>query len=417
MADDLKKDAEGDLPEVKVFMARQPIFDSSKNLFAYELLYRSDLENRAYIASDEYATLKVIANSLLIGLQKLTAGKKAFINFDRKLLLAQTPMLFPKESLGVEILETVEPDEYIIKVCTRMKSAGYTVILDNFVFQEKYRPLLKMADIIKMDFRTTPLEEKRAIFERVDLKTVQLLACKIETQDEFDDALAMGYNYFQGFFFQQPSLISRRELPGYKVTYLSILKKIYEPIFDVTGIEENIKRDVSLTYKLLRFINSAAHGFKVTIHSIHHALILLGKRELKRWLTIIVMSGIGREKPVELMKVTVIRARFCELIGLEFHLKEQPSDLFLMGMLSNVGAFLDLPMEDVLAELPVEENIKEGLVRGEGQAGDILKLVIAFEKAEWETVGQMANRLNLEQEKLALLYLDAVEWTKFLTKE
>lgn len=400
-----------------VFIARQPIFDNKKNVYAYELLYRSDLENRAFITDGDFATLKVIANSLLIGLQKLTDGKKAFINFDRGLLLARVPLFFPSDILGVEILETITPDQRLIKVCNQIKNDGYLMILDNFVFNEEYRPLIPMVDIIKIDFCASTPEERRSIFQKVSSKHVKFLAAKIETQQDYEEALKLGYHYFQGFFFQQPALISRKEMPGYKLNYLSILRKLYDPAFDVEQIEEIIKRDVSLTYKLLRFINSAAHGFKVTIRSIRHALILLGKREIKRWLTIIVMSGIGRDKPIELMNAAVIRARLCELIALEFKLQDQPTDLFLIGMLSMMDAFLDRPLPEILEELPLEENIKFVLLEGEGQARHVLELVRAFEKADWESFSLFSHQLKLDEEKLAFLYLEAVEWAKFLSTQ
>lgn len=404
---------------VDIFIARQPIFDRQTKVFAYELLYRSDLHNRANISSDEYATMKVIANSLLIGLQKLTGDRRAFINFNRKLLLGQVPMMFSKDALGVEILGSVDPDEYVLRVCKRITRLGYQLIMDSFSLHEDYQQLLEMASIIKIDFRTTNAQQRKMIIRRINhhAPNAEFLAMKVETRAEYDEALETGFEYFQGFFFQEPALISRQEMPGYKLHYLSILKKIHEPVFDLKGIEEIIKRDVSLTYKLLRFINSAAHGFKVTIRSIHHALILLGKRELRRWLSIIVMSGIGTNKPPELMKVTVIRARFCELIADEFGFRESPSDYFLMGMLSLVDAFLDRPLEEILAELPVEENIKKALLTREGGAHGILQLVEHFEKAQWEEFGRMANDLGLDGSKIALLYLDAVEWSKFLTED
>jgi len=402
---------------VKVFIARQPIFDRDKKVFAYELLYRSDLENRAIITNDEYATLKVIANGLLIGLQRLTEGKRAFINFDKRLLMAQIPLLFPKNALGVEILETVEPEEYVIKMCTRIKHSGYLMILDNFIFRENYRPFIQLADIIKVDFLATTKEDRRDILKNVDAANVFFLASKVETKEDFEEAYNIGYSFFQGYFFQEPSLISRQEMPGYKANYLNVLRKIYDPLFEVNEIEEIVKRDVSLTYKLLRFINSAAHGFKVSIRSIHHALILLGKRELKRWLTIIIMSGIGRDKPLELMITAIIRARFCELIAIEFHLKSQPADLFLMGMLSLMDTFLDRPLKEILDELPLEENIKAVLLGGSDETRDVLEMVKAFEKAQWDVFTRFAVQLNLNEEKLAVLYLDAVEWSKFLTAE
>ncbi|MGE5340086.1 MAG: EAL and HDOD domain-containing protein [Candidatus Omnitrophota bacterium] len=399
--------------EVGLFIARQPIFDRKNDVFAYELLYRSNMENRASIGDEEYATIKVISNSLMIGLQKLTEGKRAFINFNHKLLIGNVPLLYSNQMLGVEIIETVSPEDYILKACSRIKNLGYPIILDNFVLKESTAPFLEFADIIKINFQTTPRKDRLSILQMAN-NSIKFLASKVETKDEFDEAFHLGYSYFQGFYFQKPTLIQFSEMPGYKLNYLSILRMIFNPESQISEIEETIKRDVSLTYKLLRFINSAAHGFKVEIRSISHALLLLGKRELKRWLTLIVMSSLAKDKPSELMKMAVIRARFCELIAQEYNLAYSPEDLFLIGMFSMSEAFLDRPLHHILDELPLERHIKSVLLNEDGQAGDALQFVKAFEKADWEATSRYVKKMEMNEEKLALLYLDAVEWAKFL---
>jgi EAL and modified HD-GYP domain-containing signal transduction protein len=206
-------------------------------------------------------------------------------------------------------------------------------------------------------------------------------------------------------------------MPGYKLNYLHILQKIHEPVLELDAVEEIIKRDVSLTYKLLRFINSACFGFRVTVRSVRHALNLLGKREIKNWLTIIVMSGIGKQKPPELMNVAVIRARFCELIAAKFKLRQKPAEAFLTGIFSMMDAFMDRPLEEILEELPLEEHVKAALLGKDGPSANALELVKTIEKARWEEVTRYSTQLNLEEEKLAPLYLEAVEWTKFLSEE
>ena len=266
------------------FIARQPIFDRRKQVYAYELLYRSDPVNRAHVINDEYATFKVIANGLLIGLQRLTAGKRAFIHFNRLLLIGQIPLLFPKDLLGVEIFETAKPEERVIQACERIKKAGYLMVMDDFVFNEPYHQLLKFADMIKVDFLVNSPGKIRLFAQKAASQKLTLLAEKIETRKDYNEALELGFHYFQGFFFQKPELISRQDMPGYKLNYLHILKKIHDPVLELDAVEEIIKRDVSLTYKLLRFINSACFGFRVTVRSVRHALNLLGKREIKNWL-------------------------------------------------------------------------------------------------------------------------------------
>lgn len=403
--------------DARIFIARQPIFDKNRHVYAYELLYRSDLVNRAYVADNGYATMKVIANSLLIGLQQLTGGKRAFIHFNWRLLLGRVPLLFPRDLMGVQILDVPELGPEIMRVCKDIKRTGYLTIMDHFVLLEKYKNLLPITDMIKIDFRQTEPEQRTSIVRKAKSLDLKLMAEKIESQDEFREALDNGYIYFQGYYFQKPDIVSRKEMAGYKVNYLHIMKKLYDPVLHVDQIEEIIKHDVSLTYKLLRFINSASHGFRVTIRSIHHALLLLGKREIKKWLTIIVMSGIGQEQPPELMNIAVIRARFSELIAETFKLPGETSDFFLIGMFSMMEVFLNRPLEDILSELPLEDHVKNALLGKDNTYNNVLELVQAFEKADWNDVTTTAAKMNLDEEKLALLYVEAVGWVRFLSED
>jgi EAL and modified HD-GYP domain-containing signal transduction protein len=319
--------------------------------------------------------------------------------------------------LGVEIFEKVEPEERLLRTLERIKKAGYLMVMDDFVFSEPFHQLLQFADMIKVDFLVNSPGKIRLIAQKAASQELTLLAEKIETLEGYNEALELGFRYFQGFFFQKPELVSRQDMPGYKLNYLYILQKIHEPVLELDAVEGIIKRDVSLTYKLLRFINSASFGFRVSVRSVRHALNLLGKREIKKWLTIIVMSGIGQQKPPELVNVAVIRARFCELIAAKFKLRQKPAEAFLTGIFSMMDAFMDRPLEEILEELPLEEGVKAALLGKDDRSGNALALVKAFEKARWEEVTRYSTQLNLEEEKLAPLYLEAVEWTKFLTEE
>lgn len=411
------KDTNDQKLALTTFIARLPIFDRKKKVYAYELLYRSDQVNRANVIDDEYATLKVIANGLLIGLQRLTTGKRAFIHFNHLLLIGHIPLLFPTDLLGVEIFEKVEPDERLIRALDRIKKAGYLMVMDDFVFDEPYRQFLHFADMIKVDFLANSPGQIHLIAREAASQKLVLLAEKIETREEYDKALEMGFHYFQGFFFQKPDLVSRQDMPGYKLNYLYILKKIHDPVIELDAVEEIIKRDVSLTYKLLRFINSASFGFRVTVRSVRHALNLLGKREIKKWLTIIVMSGIGQQKPPELVNTAVIRARLCELIAANFKFQQLPPEAFLTGIFSMMDAFMDRPLEEILEELPLEDHVKAALLGKVDPSDNPLEVVKAIEKAKWEEITRYSTQLKLEEEKLARLYMEAVEWSKFLSEE
>ncbi|HLP60561.1 MAG TPA: HDOD domain-containing protein [Candidatus Deferrimicrobium sp.] len=396
----------------EIFVARQPIFDIRRNVYAYELLFSKGFQDYASHIDGEYATLKVISNSLIIGLNQLTGGKRAFINFNRHLLVGKVPQLFPKDLLGVEILEEIVPDTKVIGICKKMKEAGYLLILDDFIFIGEYRPLVHLADIIKIDFQGSTPGYRRSILKDPDCRHVKFLAEKIETQVQFEEAAKLGYCYFQGFFFQKPDIVSTRDMPGNKLNYLQILKKLCDPDLPIDEIERVLKHDVSLTYKLLRFINSAAYGFMVTIRSIRHALVLLGKREVKKWLTLIALSGVGGDKPLELLHNTLVRARFCELIGEDLHKNEEKADFFLVGMFSMADAFLGRPMNEILDGLPLDSAIKCALVGEPGTFRDVLDIVLAYERADWIEAARLSKQLALGEGKLMAHYIESVQWVR-----
>ena len=243
---------------MKKFVARQPIFDAEQNVFAYELLFRTGMEDFFNFDDSDQAASSVIVDSfLLFGLETLTGGQKAFINCTREMLVKGYMALLPKEQVVVEILETVEPDEEIIGACLRLKRAGYLLALDDFVYEDKYEPLLELADIIKVDFQATEAAGRKSLVERMAPRGVKLLAEKVESKQEFEQAVEMGYDYFQGYFFSRPQILSGQDVPGYKLNYLRVLQAVNRPEVNLREIENVIKQDVSLTYKLLRYLNSA----------------------------------------------------------------------------------------------------------------------------------------------------------------
>ena len=323
-----------------IFVARQPIFNQQQEVYAYELLYRSGI-NKFYSCLDgDQASSEVITNSfLLIGLETLTRGKKAFINFTKNLLEDEVAILLPQEHIVIEILQDIEPDEKTLQACKKLKEMGYRLALDDFVYDDKFIPLIELADIIKVDFLTTDEEERGALVQRIGLQKNSFLAEKVETREDFVQAVEMGYSYFQGYFFSKPLIVASRDIPSFKLTYIKILQEIHKPEIDFDQLEKLIKTDVSLSYKLLKFINSLAFGFYSEIRSIKQALTILGEKEIRKWLSLISLQSVGKNKPDELMITALCRARFCELIASRVGLGDRSSDLFLLGMFSVIDAF------------------------------------------------------------------------------
>lgn len=395
-----------------IFIARQPIFDTNQKIFGYELLFRSGLENFFDQKLDiDFASINTLLNSFFIfGIEELTKGKKVFLNFSKKVLLSELAMALPKEHLVIELLETIRPEPEVLDVCRKYKENGYTLALDDFEYVPEYDALMELAEIIKIDFLLTKGVDRKTVAQKRFNPNVKYLAEKIESIEEFREALSYGYSYFQGFFFCKPVILAGKDVPSYKLNLLAVLQELNQPYMNVNKIESVIMRDVSLSYKLLRFINSAAFGIPREIRSIRHALNLLGLMELKKWMSLIVLAQIGSDQPEELLINSIIRARFCELMAEQTSLRERSNDLFLTGLFSFIDSFLNRPMEEILADLPISSDIKDALLGKPNGLRRILELIIMYEKGDWEAVANLVSVLGLDSGKILPCYLTSVKW-------
>jgi c-di-GMP-related signal transduction protein len=392
------------------YLARQPILDRERELFGYELLFRNGIQNSCEGLDLELASTSVLDTSFLIGLEKISAGHPMFFNCPREFLIRDYVSLFPPKSIVVEILETIHPDEEIIDACKRLKERGYTIALDDFVDSAKWAPLVALADIIKVDFRLTNVKEQREIVSRYAGKKIKMLAEKVETQEEFAAGMEMGYSLFQGYFFCHPEMLTHRGLPSFKLTYLELLRAATAPEFDIQALAVKIKCEPSLTFRLLRYLNSAFFGLRGEIRSVQHALSLLGERELRKWIAVVSVGVLADGKPDELMTVPLIRARFCELLAPLARIPGDANDLFLMGLLSLMDAILDQPIDSILSELPVRSEIKDALLHQNGLYWQLLEITIAHEQADWQRVSELVSAIGMNEEQVSALYVSAVDW-------
>jgi c-di-GMP-related signal transduction protein len=398
------------------YLARQPILNRSRDLFAYELLFRNGIQNSCEGLDLELASNSVLDTSFLIGFEKITGGRPMFINCPRDFLLKDYISLFPASSVVVEILETIEPDQEVIDACKRLKQMGYTIALDDFIESPARAPLVALADIIKVDFRNTDPTEQRSIVSRHAGKRIRMLAEKVETQEEFAAGKEMGYSLFQGYFFCRPELMQHKSVPSSKLAYLELLRAATAPQFDIQELAFKIKHEASLTFRLLRYLNSAAFGLRLEIRSVPHALSMLGELELRKWIAVISVSVLADGKPDELMTVPLVRGRFCELMAPHARLASHANDLFLMGLLSVMDAILGQPLESVLAELPVRAEIKEALLARKGLYWQLLQMATAHERADWEAVSALADQTGMNEEEVSGFYVAAVDWSTALRR-
>jgi c-di-GMP-related signal transduction protein len=395
------------------FIARQPIFDGQQKVYGYEMLFRSGPENFFYAFDCNVASSKVISDCCqLLGRGGLMQNKRAFINATGDILTKGVIDLLPSKQVIIEILETVEPDEKVLKACRELKSAGYRLSLDDFVYRQDYEPFIALADFIKVDFLNTSRDQQLWIADRFLPQGISLIAEKVEDHSVFKDALEMGYGLFQGFFFSKPQMLSWKEIPGFKLHYFQLLQELQQPEPCFEQITEIIKRNVALTYKLLRYINTAALGLRQEVVSIEHALLLLGETEMKRWLSLILLVSLAKDKPEILLVQTLIRAKFCEMLGNLTGLAHRADDLFMMGMFSLIDAILDRPLAEILRELPINTDIKNVLLNlgGASSFGLIYECALFYERGDWDSLLRHSTCLKMDEPIVSSVYLEAVEW-------
>lgn len=398
---------------VEHFIARQPIFDAAQKVYAYELLFRSGLHNYFDCDDVDHASTSVIANSfLLFGIDEMTGGRRAFLNCTRKVLVEDLATSLPKQHAVIEVLETVEPDAEVIAACKRLKEMGYLLALDDFVYHENFEPLLDLADIVKVDFLQSGPGERQRMSSLLRRRGIRMLAEKVETREEFEQAVAMGYELFQGYFFSKPVILSRRDIPTNKLQYLRVLKEIHSPEINFQRMAQTVQNEISLSYKLLKLINSAAFGLRHKVSNIVQALSLLGEREVRTWVSLLSVSAMADDKPAELVVNSLVRARFCDQVAGLVGEEPQRSELFLMGLFSQLDAILDRPLAELLEEIQVEPVIQRALLGEKGKYSSLLDLTVALERGHWEDMSRAAVELDQAEQPLSETYLEAVKWAQ-----
>ena len=389
------------------FIARQPILDTRLQVFAYELLFRGGPQNSFQPFAN--AASSVIADSItLFDLNMLTGHARAFVNVDEMALRLGAPRLLPADRIVVEILETVRPTEEMLGACRELRSAGYQLALDDFVDSPGIAPLVEFASFLKIDFQMFDARARSALARKYADNHIRLLAEKVETESEFREARDLGFSYFQGYFFCKPSMVETREIPGNKAVQLQLLTAVAAPELRFDFIENLLKQEPSLLYRLLRYLNSPILGLRSEVRSVRHAIVLLGENEFRRWAAIFAIISMSTGKSPELIRTALTRAFFCEEFSAAAALREKGPSLFLMGLLSVTDALLDKPMREALKALPVIQEVKIALCGGTNHFRDVFELVLALERAEWIRLSDIAARIGCDEGKIPDSYLSAL---------
>ena len=395
------------------YAARQPILDKEKKLVGYELLFRDGVDNVFPDIDGDEATSRLIEGSQFnFGLEDLTDNKPAYINFTLDTLQKGYPLLLGKEQVVVEILETIQPGKRLLALVKDLKERGYTLALDDYIHQPVWRHFYPYIDMIKIDFLTTDKESIEAVIEAIKPHPhIKLLAEKVETYEKYQLALEMGFSYFQGFFFSKPEMVQSKTLPPSEMALAELLYETSSMDLNLKKITEVFERDVNLSYKLLRYSNSAAFKRRAEISTIKQALIVLGSEEIKRFLSLLFAAQVSADKPAELIRLSLTRARFAELLAISHGKLRDTGMAFLTGMMSLMDAILDEDMPSVMNKLPLTNEIKDALLKGEGLLATYLNLVKFYEQANWEKAKEIQQQLGLKPEEVPDAYHDALSWS------
>jgi c-di-GMP-related signal transduction protein len=392
------------------FIARQPIFDPHRVVYGYELLFRSGTDNFFPNVNMDLACASTADNLFLFGIERLTRGRRAFVNCSREFLVRDYAAILPKDRVVIEILENTEVDDEVLGACRRLKDAGFVIALDDFVDAAAWGAFVDLADCIKVDFLATPAESQFRFCREYGRRNIRMLAEKVETYADFERAREYGYSLFQGYFFCRPEIMTRHDVPAYKLNYLRVLQAANRRELDTREIARYIKAETSLSYRLLRYLNSPAFFLLGEVRSIPHALMMLGERGIRRWVSLVAIACMGENKPQELLLLPLLRARFCELLAPLADMDADASDLFLMGLLSAIDAILDMKMEDVLGEITIRSEIRDALLGNQNEFRRIYDVALHYERASWEEFGKAATLLAIPQEIVAEAYIRAMEW-------
>ncbi|MDX8407304.1 MAG: HDOD domain-containing protein [Mariprofundaceae bacterium] len=393
----------------QVLVGRQPVFDRDYQVCAYELLFRP---HGGMEFSDDGASLtaNVLISALMdIGLDKVTGNHIAFVNADSEFLLSDTPVseLLPADRVAIEVLESVPATPETEAAVKALKSQGYTVLLDDVVKAADVESFMDHADIVKLDIQATENlgDEVRALRRH----KVKLLAEKVETYEQYEQCKALNFDLYQGYFFCKPDIVEGKKLPESKLAILRALQKVLTAEA-LDEIHEVVKQDVGLSYRLLKYINSAAFGLRREVESIEQAMSLLGLNKLRRWLSLLSLAALGDNKPAELVRTALYRGQFLEaLAGLLG--EAETGDDFLLGMFSVLDALLDQPMDKALDDLSLPGEVRNTLLDASASMGHKLSLVKALDAGDWDTVTAWCQKYpRVEVTDLTRVQVEAMGW-------
>ncbi len=391
-----------------IFIARQPIFDGDLNVQAYELLFRDEDVSVANISDGNMASSQVMINAFLeLGIDTICDNKTSFVNLTRDFIVGRLPLPVSPNAVVIEILEDIVVDAELISALRDFSAKGFSLALDDYTFTDDKKPLFEVVDIVKIDIMDCDRETLVTDVRALQKCNVKLLAEKVETREDFELCKSLGFDYYQGYFISRPEIIKGQALKPSRVSLLEILTMLEDPNCDMRVLENLISQDVTISYKILRIINSSFFGFRRKIDSVKQAVVSLGLKAIRDWFVILALTNID-DKPRELIMLTLLRARMMQSLAEKTGLNPDPC--FTTGLFSSIDAIMDQPMDEVLKELPLSSEIAVALTKKEGEVGELLALVLNYERGDWS---QVADR-GISAEELSSTYLESMAWATAL---
>ena len=405
-----------DAPET-VFVSRQPILDATGKVFGYELLHRETTTTApAGGEAAEAAGARGLTDVVLgLGLDTLAEGKPAFLNFTRELLVGQAATLLPAAKTVIQLRRGLQVDEAVVTACRELHDASYRLALD-FISDPESERLLPFVKFLKIDVRSMSTAAAATLVKRFSVGNAKVIAEKVESAEAFKEAKGAGFTLFQGYYFCRPITCRATALPQRKLAYLQLLAALRQPNVGVREIEEIVKHDVSLSYRVLRCVNSAAFGLRSEVTSIRQALIMIGIAPIRKWVSVWSIAGLTSGGTSELATVSLLRARCCELLGEKLGGRVADSEMFLLGLCSLLDAILDKPLAEAIADLPLPSDVRAALLGDDNVPRQILDVVIAYENGQWDEALEKAKVLGLTEDSPATVYSDALKWARELSR-
>lgn len=403
----------------EIFLGRQPILDRKHGLCAYELLFRSSSQNSAMVEDNLVASARVISHAFTdLGLEQALGPYKGFVNCDASLLLSDVLEILPADKIVLEVLETVEITPTIVERCKELKARGFTLALDDFVnFEEKFRPMLELVDIVKIDLPQLKPGELKTVVQKLKPWPIKLLAEKVDSRQLADECLELGFTYFQGFYFARPTIVAGRKLGHSQLALMHLLSLVMEDA-DTMELEAVFKHEPGLTVNLMRLTNSVATGCRVHVTSLRHAISVLGRRQLQRWLQLLLYttSASGTMSPLMVMAAT--RGRLMELLAEQTGGNREMVDQgFMTGILSLMPALMSAPMEEILKNINLAPAVHGALQEGKGSLGAMLRLVEALESGDGAAAhAELKNLPGITNAIVNANLTEALRWANNIDK-